>query len=330
MKILVTGGSGFIGSHFIEEIIKEKEVERIYNFDKMTPFANENLPFQTDGKYSFYKCDISTAEFRKVKAVFNEVDCVVHFAAESCVDKSFTDSMDFVNTNIFGTYNLLLLCMEEWSNFNGKKFIHFSTDEVYGSLDKNDKSFTNNSPYEPNNPYAATKASSDLLVRSFVKTYGFPAVILNSTNNYGTRQQYSKLIPKTISNWINGIPMTVYGTGEQIRDWFYVKDCVSCVKRVLFDNLRGDKYLIGGKNEMKNLDILKIMKGYFEEFMYVYRDFDYYIDFVTDRLHHDFRYSIDISSFEKDYGKVTYSDFEESLRNTVNYYMSTGCRWGKK
>tara|TARA_Y100000034_G_C6901995_1_gene417425 strand:- start:1034 stop:2011 length:978 start_codon:yes stop_codon:yes gene_type:complete len=321
MKIVVTGGSGFIGSHFIEETIKEKEVERIYNFDKMTPFANENLPFETDGKYSFYKCDISTAEFRKVKSIFKEVDCVVHFAAESCVDKSFIDSIDFVNTNVLGTYNLLSLCMEGWKNFSGKKFIHFSTDEVYGSLGKKGKSFTNRSSYKPNNPYAATKASSDLLVRSFVKTYGFPAIILNSTNNYGSRQQNTKLIPKTISNWINEIPITVYGTGKQVRDWFYVKDCVNCVKKVIFNDIQGNKYLIGGKNEMTNLDILKIMKRYFEETMYIYRDFEYYIDFVKDRLHHDFRYSVDISDFEEDYGKIIYSDFEETLKKTVDYYI---------
>ena len=321
MKILVTGGCGFIGSHFIEEMIKRDDVEKVYNFDCLTSVSNKNLPFTDNDKYENYGFNLSqlggTVTDYRIPLILEKIDVVVHFAAESHVDDSISNPDSFIHTNIVGTYNLISLCLKHWKDLDSKKFIHFSTDEVFGSLDLNDDSFTVNTPYRPGNPYAASKASADLLVKSFVETYGFPAVVLNSTNNFGSRQHHNKFIPRTLSLWEQGKPMTVYGTGEQIRDWFYVKDCVRCVERIIDTPIKESQYLIGGKNELTNLEVIdKLIKRY--ESITDSRSISYY-EFVEDRKNHDFRYSVDINPFMDDYG-ISHTDFDDALTKTVEYY----------
>ena len=188
---------------------------------------------------------------------------------------------------------------------------------MLGSLDLNDDSFTVNTPYRPGNPYAASKASADLLVKSFADTYEFPVVILNSTNNFGSRQHHSKFIPRTLSLWKQGKPMTIYGTGEQIRDWFYVKDCVRCVERIIDTPIKESQYLIGGKNELTNLEVIDRLSERYESI--TDSKLNTYYEFVEDRKNHDFRYSVDINPFMDDYG-ITHTDFDDSLMRTVEYY----------
>ena len=318
MKILVTGGCGLIGSHFIEEMIKRDDVEKVTNLDCLTSVANRTPPFDTDVKYEFIHFNIQSSPFYYSDSVMGDADVVVHFAAESHVDDSIKDSDSFIKTNILGTHRLITKCLDIWKDdLDTKKFIHFSTDEVFGSLDLNDDSFTVNTPYRPGNPYAASKASADLLVKSFADTYEFPVVILNSTNNFGSRQHHSKFIPRTLSLWKQGKPMTIYGTGEQIRDWFYVKDCVRCVERIIDTPIKESQYLIGGKNELTNLEVIDRLSERYESI--TDSKLNTYYEFVEDRKNHDFRYSVDINPFMDDYG-ITHTDFDDSLMRTVEYY----------
>ena len=237
MNILVTGGSGFIGSHFIEEILKRDDITKVYNVDAGTYAANKTLPFDTDSRYQKLTMDISAPYFPSQKGYFESLnlDYVVHFAAESHVDNSIKNPKKFIDTNIVGTFNLL----EIFKDTVIKKFVHVSTDEVFGSLSYKESEFDINSPYRPNSPYAASKAASDLLVRSYVKTYKFPAIITNCSNNFGPRQYPEKLIPVCINKLKNKEKIPLYGSGENIRDWIYVKDHVNALINVLLDGIVG-------------------------------------------------------------------------------------------
>ena len=318
MNILVTGGSGFIGSHFIEEFLKRNDVTKLYNLDANTYAANKNLPFDKDSRYQKLTMDISSTSFLSHKSYFESLnlDYVVHFAAESHVDNSITGPRKFIDTNIIGTFNLL----ENLKQSNLKKFIHISTDEVFGSLNIKDNPFDIDSPYRPNSPYAASKAASDLLVRSYFKTYKFPAIITNCSNNFGPRQFPEKLIPLAINKLKVKEAIPVYGTGENIRDWIYVKDHVNAIIRVMQDGIIGKQYLIGGDNEISNSDLIQMIKDVYEELTQTKVDWEWY-KHVEDRKGHDYRYAINNWELNQEFPDFKLSNFRQSLKETVQSYL---------
>ncbi len=318
MNILVTGGSGFIGSHFIEEFLKRDDVTKLYNLDANTYAANKNLSFDKDNRYQKLTMDIASVAFPSYKNYFESLslDYVVHFAAESHVDNSITGPRKFIDTNIIGTFNLL----ENLKQSNLKKFIHISTDEVFGSLNIKDNPFDIDSPYRPNSPYAASKAASDLLVRSYFKTYKFPAIITNCSNNFGPRQFPEKLIPLAINKLKVKEAIPVYGTGENIRDWIYVKDHVNAIVRVMQDGIIGKQYLIGGDNEISNSDLIQTIKDVYEELIQTKVEWEWY-KHVEDRKGHDYRYAINNWELNQEFPDFKLSNFRQSLKDTVQSYL---------
>lgn len=318
MNILVTGGSGFIGSHFIEEILKRDDVHKVYNLDCNTYAANKNLPFEKNPKYQKLTLDISAPYFPDQKNYLHSLDLnyVVHFAAESHVDKSISGPKRFIDTNILGTFNLL----EIFKSYNLNKFIHVSTDEVYGSVGYKQSSFDVESPYRPNSPYSATKAASDLLVRSYNKTYNTPTIITNCSNNFGPRQFPEKLIPLAISKLKKKELIPVYGNGTNIRDWIYVKDHVTALIHVIQDGIAGKQYLIGGNNELSNLEILSLIKTRYEQLANTIVNDPWY-ELVSDRPGHDFRYSIDTRDFKLQFPNFKHTCFESALDETIQSYL---------
>jgi dTDP-glucose 4,6-dehydratase len=318
MNILVTGGSGFIGSHFIEEFLKRSDITKLYNLDANTYVANKTLPFDKDSRYQKLTIDIAAANFVSYKNYFESLnlDYVVHFAAESHVDNSISGPKKFIDTNIIGTFNLL----ESFKQINIKKFIHISTDEVFGSLNIKDNPFDIDSPYRPNSPYAASKAASDLLVRSYFKTYKFPAIITNCSNNFGPRQFPEKLIPLAINKLKSKEAIPVYGTGENVRDWIYVKDHVNAIIRVIQDGIVGKQYLIGGDNEISNSDLILTIKDVYEELTQTKVDWEWY-KHVEDRKGHDYRYAINNWELLQQFPDFKLSNFKQSLKETVQSYL---------
>ncbi len=318
MNILITGGSGFIGSHFIEEIIKREDVTKIYNVDAGTYAANKNLPFQTDKKYQKLMMDIVAPYFPDCKKYFESLnlDYVIHFAAESHVDNSIKGPKKFIETNIIGTFNLL----EIFRGTNIQKFIHVSTDEVFGTLNHKEGPFDIDSPYRPNSPYAASKASSDLLVRSYVKTYQFPGIITNCSNNFGPRQFPEKLIPVCINKLIKKEPIPLYGNGVNVRDWIYVKDHVNALINVLLDGKVGKQYLIGGDKEVSNYDLIFLIKDIYSKLTGINIDWEWY-KHVEDLKGHDFKYAINTCDFKMEFPQFELSQFEEKLEETIKSYI---------
>jgi len=322
MRILVTGGCGFIGSHFIEDYIDHKDVECIINLDMMTCVANKNLPFEKNKKYQHLKIDISNHEILSSLIEF-KIDHIVHFAAESHVDNSIFDSVPFINSNIIGTHNILLDLLRYKNDYNGSfKFVHVSTDEVFGSLNNKEGGFTEESPYKPNSPYAASKAASDLLVRSFVKTYKLPAMITNCSNNFGSRQYPEKLIPVCITKLKNKEPIPLYGSGNNVRDWIYVKDHVKALWSVLTNGKIGSQYLIGGDNEISNYDLIHIIKDLYKNITDIDPEGWQWFENVEDRKGHDLRYAIDILDFKLAFRDFKLSPFNESMKTTVSSYLN--------
>lgn len=318
MNIIVTGGSGFIGSHFIEQIIKRDDVQKVYNIDCGTYAANKNLSFDKHPKYHKLTLDIAAPYFPDQKNYLHSLTptYVIHFAAESHVDKSISGPKRFIETNIIGTFNLL----EIFKSYSLNKFIHVSTDEVYGSLGFKQSSFDVESPYRPNSPYSATKASSDLLVRSYNKTYGTPTIITNCSNNFGPRQFPEKLIPLTINKLKNKERVPVYGKGDNIRDWIYVKDHVDALISVTLDGIAGKQYLIGGNNEMSNVELLQSVVAVYETITNQKVDWDWF-EYVEDRLGHDFRYSIDNWDFKNEFPNFKLTSFETAIDETIRSYL---------
>ena len=280
--------------------------------------ANKTLPFDKDSRYQKLTMDISSTSFLSHKSYFESLnlDYVVHFAAESHVDNSITGPRKFIDTNIIGTFNLL----ENLKQSNLKKFIHISTDEVFGSLNIKDNPFDIDSPYRPNSPYAASKAASDLLVRSYFKTYKFPAIITNCSNNFGPRQFPEKLIPLAINKLKIKEAIPVYGTGENIRDWIYVKDHVNAIIRVMQDGIIGKQYLIGGDNEISNSDLIQMIKDVYEELTQTKVDWEWY-KHVEDRKGHDYRYAINNWELNQEFQDFKLSNFKQSLKETVQSYL---------
>lgn len=312
MKILVTGGSGFIGSNYIRMMFKRYPDTEITNLDKLTYAGNpENLRDITNPGYTFIKGDICDPDM--VNKAMEGTDAVVHFAAESHVDRSIKDGSVFVTTNVLGTNTLLNCALQSGVN----KFIHVSTDEVYGSID--DGSFTEEDPLEPSSPYSASKAGSDLLAMSYYITYGLPVTITRCTNNFGPYQYPEKLIPLFITNLMEGKKVPVYGTGLNVRDWIFVDDHCSGIDFVFNHGRSGDIYNIGGGSELTNLEIThRILEMLGQD--------ESSIEFVEDRKGHDRRYSLDCTKL-KDMGWRPEYDFDTALEFTVNWYMENRWWW---
>jgi len=311
MNLLVTGGSGFIGSNFIRSIINKPQISKLVNLDCMTYAADEgNLKdIESNNKYIHRSGDI-----RFIKAVndafyAHNITHVIHFAAESHVDNSINGPRTFVETNIIGTFNLL----ECAKKYNTKRFHHISTDEVYGQLGKTGK-FKPTTPYNPQNPYSATKASSDFLVRSYGHTFGLNYTLSNCSNNYGPRQNREKFIPVVIESLLNKDKVPVYGNGKNVRDWIHVKDHCDAVWKIFTRGKRGQTYLVGSNNEKTNLQVVETIC---KEIGLNPKD---YIKFVQDRAGHDFRYAIDASKVKNELGWKPKKDFNKGIKETIEWY----------
>ena len=324
-KILITGGAGFIGSHVIRQFVMNYPDYIIYNLDKLTYAGNlENLAdIQEAGNYHFIKGDIVDPEFITDLFTKEKFDAVIHLAAESHVDRSITRPMDFIRTNIIGTVNLLNNCRDIWKDpEEDHLFYHISTDEVYGSLDEGGY-FTESTAYDPKSPYSASKASSDHFVRAYFNTYGIHVVISNCSNNYGPNQFPEKLIPLCINNIRNKKPVPVYGKGENVRDWLYVKDHASAIDMIFHKGKIGETYNIGGFNEWKNIDLITLLCEIMDRKLGRNPGLSLeLITFVQDRAGHDLRYAIDASKVMNELGWKPSLDFKEGLEKTVDWYLT--------
>jgi dTDP-glucose 4,6-dehydratase len=330
MAILVTGAAGFIGSNFVLDWFAQSS-EDVISFDLLTYAGNlENLSSLTNKRnHHFVQGDIGDTELLTKLFKKYQVRAVVNFAAESHVDRSIHGPGDFIETNIVGTYHLLESVREYWNDLdkNQKKdfrFLHVSTDEVYGSLCKTDLAFRETNRYEPNSPYSASKAASDHLVRAWYHTYGLPVLTTNCSNNYGPYHFPEKLIPLCILNALHGKPLPIYGDGQQIRDWLYVKDHCSAIRHVLEKGRLGEAYNVGGWNEKTNLDVVKILCGILDELKPKSNGTKYetQITYVKDRPGHDRRYAIDATKLKKELGWKPQETFETGIRKTVEWYLA--------
>lgn len=324
-KILITGGAGFIGSHVVRRFVNKYPNYEIYNLDALTYAGNlENIAdIQDNSNYTFVKGDIVDAEFITNLFEKHQFDGVIHLAAESHVDRSITDPLAFVKTNVIGTMNLLNAAKTIWKdNFDGKRFYHVSTDEVYGSLGETGL-FTEETPYDPNSPYSASKASSDHFVRAYGETYGLPYVITNCSNNYGTYHFPEKLIPLFINNIINNKPLPVYGNGKYTRDWLFVEDHAVAIDLVFHEGRNHETYNIGGFNEWQNIDLVKLLcKQMDEKLGREAGTSENLITYVKDRPGHDLRYAIDASKINKELGWKPSVTFEQGLERTIDWYLA--------
>jgi dTDP-glucose 4,6-dehydratase len=323
-NILITGGAGFIGSHVVRLFLNKYPDYMIYNLDKLTYAGNlENLKDVENKKnYKFVREDI--CDFERMKELFKEfsITDVIHLAAESHVDRSIKDPFSFAQTNVMGTLSLLQAAKESWNgNFSNHLFYHVSTDEVYGSLGKTGY-FTEKTNYDPHSPYSASKASSDHFVRAFADTYGLSIVISNCSNNYGSYQFPEKLIPLFINNIVNNKTLPVYGKGENVRDWLFVNDHAKAIDTIFHKGKIGETYNIGGFNEWKNIDLIKVIINTVDRFLGREKgSSEKLITYVSDRPGHDLRYAIDSSKLKDELGWKPSLQFEEGIEKTVKWYL---------
>lgn len=326
--ILVTGGAGFIGSHLVRLLVNKYPNYKIVNLDALTYAGNlENLiDIQDAANYTFVKGDITDAEFVQELFGLHQFDGVIHLAAESHVDRSIANPMSFIVTNIVGTVNLLNAARHHWTDMEGKRFYHVSTDEVYGTLGETGL-FTEDTAYDPRSPYSASKASSDHLVRAYHHTYGLPIVVSNCSNNYGPQQFPEKLIPLFINNIKHNKPLPVYGDGKYTRDWLWVMDHAEAIDLIYHKGKNGDTYNIGGHNEWKNIDLIHILCDIMDQELGraagTSREL---ITYVKDRAGHDRRYAIDASKLQDELGWVPSLQMKEGLTKTVQWYL-TNSEW---
>lgn len=324
-NILITGGAGFIGSHLVRLMVNKYPQYKIINLDKLTYAGNlANLKdIEKKANYKFIKGDICDFEFIKKVFADNGIDGIIHLAAESHVDRSIKDPFSFAQTNVMGTLTLLQAARLYWGDsFEGKIFYHVSTDEVYGSLQNDGTFFLESTKYDPHSPYSASKASSDHFVRAFHDTYGFPVKISNCSNNYGGYQFPEKLIPLFINNIRHNKPLPVYGKGENVRDWLYVEDHAAAIDLIFHRGQMGETYNIGGFNEWKNIDLIKLMIRVVDKQLgRPAGSSESLITYVTDRAGHDLRYAIDSTKLHKELGWSPSLQFEEGIERTVRWYL---------
>ena len=326
-RVLVTGGAGFIGCNFIRYILAQQPRVRLVNLDALTYAGSLNSlkDLCGDDRYTFIRGDISDAALVQETLEEHEIDTIVNFAAESHVDRSITGPAAFIQTNIVGTFTLLEAAREAWpGRFESCRFLHVSTDEVYGSLGPADHPFRETTPYAPNSPYSASKASADHLVRAYHETYGLPVVTTNCSNNYGPYQYPEKLIPLMIINALTGKSLPVYGDGLQVRDWLYVEDHCAAVHAVLQEGRLGQTYNIGGLNEKKNIEIVHIICNMLDELRPKPGGSSYkqQITHVKDRPGHDRRYAIDAGKLRSELGWTPRESFETGIRKTIEWYLA--------
>jgi dTDP-glucose 4,6-dehydratase len=332
MRVIVTGGAGFIGSALVRHLVLEKGFE-VLNIDALTYAGNRASLHSVEGKpnHRFLKaniCDRSAMEqaFRDFRP-----DRMMHLAAESHVDRSITGAADFIETNVIGTFTLLEAARGYWSTLKGSKkdgfrFLHVSTDEVYGSLG-DDGLFMEETPYDPSSPYSASKASSDHLAKAWQRTYGLPVVVSNCSNNYGPYHFPEKLIPLTILNVLAGERLPVYGKGENVRDWLYVEDHARALDLIAERGRVGETYNVGGRNERRNIDVVRCICEVLDRFAPANRPREEQIEFVTDRPGHDARYAIDASKLENELGWRAQENFDTGIEKTVSWYLDNDWWW---
>ena len=324
MKICITGGAGFIGSHVVRQFVKNYSNYNIYNLDVLTYAGNlENLrDIENEPNYSFLKADIRNQD--EINQIFekHQFDGVIHLAAESHVDRSISNPLAFVETNVLGTVNLLNAFKSLWNgNFEGKRFYHVSTDEVYGTLGE-DGLFTETTAYDPRSPYSASKASSDHFIRAYGETYGLPYVLSNCSNNYGEYHFPEKLIPLFINNILHGKSLPVYGDGNFTRDWLYVQDHARAIDLIFHKGKNHETYNIGGFNEWKNIDLVRLLCSQMDDKLKREKgESEKLITFVKDRPGHDKRYAIDASKLNKELGWYPTVTFEEGLSKTIDWFL---------
>lgn len=324
-NLLITGGAGFIGSHVVRLFVRKYPHYQVVNLDKLTYAGNPaNVSdIAQEPNYRFVKADI--CDFDQLQQVFEtyHIDSVIHLAAESHVDRSITDPFSFARTNVMGTLNLLQAAREYWKDrYRDRLFYHISTDEVYGALSLGDTLFTEQTRYDPHSPYSASKASSDHFVRAYHDTYGLPVVISNCSNNYGPYQFPEKLIPLFISHIRHNKPLPVYGKGENVRDWLYVEDHARAIDLIFHAGRIGETYNIGGFNEWRNIDLIRILIRTVDRLMgRAAGTSEQLITYVTDRAGHDLRYAIDATKLKHELGWEPSLQFEEGIEKTVRWYL---------